>query len=164
MQLNFSRGALFHMKTRVSLRYFVTDCGSTLCPHYQPHCKLPFAFNLKNLLQFLYPVTYMTEIRELQKICFFPFFWIIVIGILGHWCCIIFNLAMWILIANQGLIKLRKNLLIMFSKNSFSPLNGWNKSNTRWANFSKEKGLFETLYQRVDLTLRHRIVYLEIIN
>ena len=72
MQLNFSRGALFHMKTRVSLRYFVTDCGSTLCPHYQPHCKLPFAFNLKNLLQFHYPVTYMTEIRELQKICFFP--------------------------------------------------------------------------------------------
>ena len=25
-QLNFSRGALFHMKTGASLKYFVTDC------------------------------------------------------------------------------------------------------------------------------------------
>ena len=29
LQLNFSRSALFHMKTRVSLKYFATDCGLT---------------------------------------------------------------------------------------------------------------------------------------
>ena len=27
-KLNFSRGALFHMKTRVNLKYFVRDCSS----------------------------------------------------------------------------------------------------------------------------------------
>ena len=26
-ELNFSRSALFHMKTRVSLRYFMNDCS-----------------------------------------------------------------------------------------------------------------------------------------
>ena len=27
---NFSRSALFHMKTRVSLKYFMTDCRCSL--------------------------------------------------------------------------------------------------------------------------------------
>ena len=30
-QLNLSHSALFHKKTRVSLKYFVTDCGSLKC-------------------------------------------------------------------------------------------------------------------------------------
>ena len=29
-KLNFSRGALFHMKTRVRLKYFVGDCSYTI--------------------------------------------------------------------------------------------------------------------------------------
>ena len=31
-KLNFSRSALFHMKIRVSLKYFVNDCMSTYSP------------------------------------------------------------------------------------------------------------------------------------
>ena len=38
MKLNFSRSALFHMKTKVSLKYFVKDCGSKVkIPNFHFH-------------------------------------------------------------------------------------------------------------------------------
>ena len=42
-------------------------------------------------------------------------------------------------------------------RNSFSSLNGKNKSNIGWAIFSGDKSLFSTWYRRIRLTLQHCI-------
>ena len=43
MKLNFSHSAMFHIKTRVSLNYFVNGCSSTLVT-----IQVPFYFILFN--------------------------------------------------------------------------------------------------------------------
>ena len=94
-------------------------------------------------------------------------------------------MALWVLIAYQALIMLRKMpdqqnyhivhllfclclqhpglifcslLLEKPDSNSFLSMNEWSKSNTWWLIFSGDKSLFETWYRRFCLTLRHRIV------
>ena len=57
-QLNLSHSALFHKKTRVSLKYFVTDCGSL---------KGLNAEKIKSDSQLLEKVVFSASMERLQK-------------------------------------------------------------------------------------------------